>query len=82
MSANTANTPATMPKTAPLISFVTFSVISAFASSISSWISSCAFSVMSWTALSELARLLVGRHSAILLRMRANTNAPANAAAR
>src|ERR687897_642413 len=39
-----------MPTTAPFASFVTFSVISVLASSISSRISSEAFSEISWTA--------------------------------
>src|SRR4051812_38496094 len=50
MSPNTAKRPATIPTTAPRMSLVTFSVISALASSISSCTSSDARSETSWIA--------------------------------
>ena len=66
-----------MPKTAPLMSFVTFSVISALASATSSRTSSWARSVTSWIARADLARWLLGHgYSAIFLRIRANRKAP------
>src|SRR5918997_2494143 len=50
MSPNTAKMPAATPTPAPLPSLLAFSVISVLASSISSRISSEAFSVTSWIA--------------------------------
>ena len=70
-----------IPNTAPLISFVTLSVISALARATSSRTRSWTFSVTSWTArASSLGDWSGMRYSAIFLRIRANRKAPTNAA--